>query len=1028
MRRVPTMPSYPPEIRYTDFTDPALVQVEDADPGGTDECSMLRLGVVDHLKDNLSFTGNHAPLAPDELGRYRFASSAECVRIGWRIQGVEHVVEAWLDLFVRGRAQPIWRKRIRFQDVTEGIGDTGFNGGLASDLPLDTVNGTDTLVLADRSAAALFPGGFITAARAPYKLKFSITKVKPNTRVAIAARFLYIDVVAALRLSLGPVDWLPPPSSLAYEHTRRHQLQVALHQSLTEQLAGPHYRLDEGAPGELRVPLLHNVFSKSSGDFYNNTLFTGSRLLWGAGPLIPLRASLYLVRADGELADLAHGARGLGELAVLWDWESEARRAHPDPAAQTFIATSLKYKPEDWPHARSNCHVDRGGKRGPLAAPHFVAVAALDAPAHALTAAAQRPWATFSHVITDPTSEARGTTGVLFNPSTIAGDTYRLRLHLAYPDVAALDLPPSPQFQEATAAAASVTCQSCLTIWRRVQVARLWRKNGTVDVDALDWAAVQRHFAAAFVQLDPPAGPQDIPAAAWQQAVQRVRATVPLALHCALADSNVQDQGNHALTFRDYPTFVQTVGQDLLGDYALLEHGRPYPSDRALLIQHIGRLRRPSWYAEDLRVPDRATLGRAEPARTNAVIQQNLGVTDAGSYVAKVTEWGDTLTAKVCAQVTRTLDPGLAGLHLYQFEFQDQWNGVGEVGLAATTVATRDTCAACNQPLPRSAPPMWWDDASSRANRVCAACSFRADDSAVVVTFVPFRYMNGVMDAWAEQNLSVMQRLKIQVGGWYQARASIAVTHEIGHQLGLPHAGPNPQILLISVQKTGGIAESMHVPADDACIMSYNFTRAPALHFCGYCSLRLAGWSIGASRMTQPHDAVHDIATAPLFSDAAQNEGSVPLDGALWQPDSANCRRCNARIGAGTRHHCRICGYLFCNDCSIHKVPIRVPLASAPVARARVCDPCRNLHRPPAPLRPLPFAYWRPDESATECQVPGCGAAFTRTRPRHHCRACGEVVCGDCSAQEVPIENPLSATPVRLARVCEDCYQRTGAG
>lgn len=60
---------------------------------------------------------------------------------------------------------------------------------------------------------------------------------------------------------------------------------------------------------------------------------------------------------------------------------------------------------------------------------------------------------------------------------------------------------------------------------------------------------------------------------------------------------------------------------------------------------------------------------------------------------------------------------------------------------------------------------------------------------------------------------------------------------------------------------------------------------------------------------------------------------------------------------------------------------------------------------------------WVPDHRVTMCQ--SCTAEFKVTFRRHHCRACGKVVCGICSDNKAP----LQYMNFQVARVCDDCYQ-----
>ncbi|XP_042216035.1 uncharacterized protein LOC121862108 isoform X6 [Homarus americanus] len=61
--------------------------------------------------------------------------------------------------------------------------------------------------------------------------------------------------------------------------------------------------------------------------------------------------------------------------------------------------------------------------------------------------------------------------------------------------------------------------------------------------------------------------------------------------------------------------------------------------------------------------------------------------------------------------------------------------------------------------------------------------------------------------------------------------------------------------------------------------------------------------------------------------------------------------------------------------------------------------------------------FWIPDEDAPNCQE--CGLKFTVIRRRHHCRACGRVLCAQCCHHKAP----LPYMDYKEARVCGPCLQ-----
>jgi hypothetical protein len=65
-------------------------------------------------------------------------------------------------------------------------------------------------------------------------------------------------------------------------------------------------------------------------------------------------------------------------------------------------------------------------------------------------------------------------------------------------------------------------------------------------------------------------------------------------------------------------------------------------------------------------------------------------------------------------------------------------------------------------------------------------------------------------------------------------------------------------------------------------------------------------------------------------------------------------------------------------------------------------------------------AAWAPDRDARDCSL--CGAAFGLVTRRHHCRACGQVVCAQCSGARALLGG------AKPERVCTRCVLGAGGG
>lgn len=60
---------------------------------------------------------------------------------------------------------------------------------------------------------------------------------------------------------------------------------------------------------------------------------------------------------------------------------------------------------------------------------------------------------------------------------------------------------------------------------------------------------------------------------------------------------------------------------------------------------------------------------------------------------------------------------------------------------------------------------------------------------------------------------------------------------------------------------------------------------------------------------------------------------------------------------------------------------------------------------------------WIKDQETSMCM--NCTTTFTTFRRRHHCRACGHVICGKCSSHKAP----LIYNDNIVSRVCDTCYE-----
>ena len=241
-----------------------------------------------------------------------------------------------------------------------------------------------------------------------------------------------------------------------------------------------------------KLALVSNVFKTSNNEMTTNALFTQYQALWGSGPQIPVFATIK-VKDSGGNAVVAPGA--LGDLAVAWTWIDvvEDTSGH-HPKAKAFLDQALDFDKDLTDPVGDNCHVDRGGKRGPDGDPVFPpqggcaptdSVAAgtfpfkvetwVERPAIAIS----RPW---------PSGAMAGKTGVLFEPSRMAGDAWKVRVCLLRDIGEEGPADDAPQAETGT-----------FETWREVHVVKYLKKTSSIgDVNI---GTFQAYYQKAVVDM-----------------------------------------------------------------------------------------------------------------------------------------------------------------------------------------------------------------------------------------------------------------------------------------------------------------------------------------------------------------------------------------------------------------------------------------------------------------------------------------------------------------------------------------------
>lgn len=464
------MPEYPPPIAQGDFLDP--VEAADAPPRrrlfalrtpnnrGVGNVVAQAVVAVEELKVTSSRTGRSSQKSFAEAltaairsasreKRFCFVPEEEVLSVAWKIKGAEHVRELVLEVFRRAELQPLFTKKLRFDPGRcPAKGSTTFSGDLSATM---LVHGdgyrTD---LRSNFAKAEFPDEVLTVEHSPYKLKLTIS-AQGNTLRTTPARWVFLDVL----LDGLELAWLPKttlavsptlPTNTGAPVERDHQV----YDSVTDQTDANNLSGKLPTPGQTKkVYLRSNIFYRAEAELTENHAWSQHHAVWGEGPNLPLGLTVGVRRSDGQRVTGAAAGRALGATKFVWQWIDAAK--DPDPAPYDILPSS-RHTPDvcangqtvavdfvtkaiDFDRATTapkgrNCHVERGGKRGPGAAAVFPTQNGTGAFPFVVQHPVAGNWCATSKALR---SGARaGQTAVVFQPSIQPGDRYALRVAAVY--------------------------------------------------------------------------------------------------------------------------------------------------------------------------------------------------------------------------------------------------------------------------------------------------------------------------------------------------------------------------------------------------------------------------------------------------------------------------------------------------------------------------------------------------------------------------------------------------------------------
>lgn len=539
------------------------------------EFKVVRLVITASGKSSTSHVVGETPPSGAGVDEFHFAPEFEKVTITYEIDDVAAVIDkAEVDLFCRFQAAAVWKLDLIALGpdwYSHGVHEiewdgrlpaqpAGVHAGQAAGAGMKhSLTGFDAKPVPD-----VHPDGFVTVEHTSYKLRLSI---EGGTRKGNpTAAWTYFQVlVKEIKFELGAKKMLPkvaPPATdldaLVYDDNDAEALNGSL----------------PAAGKSKKVFLTSNLFSMGCAEMFLNTDYTLYKGLWGDGPRIPIVAVIKL-RSSADAA--VDAPKGLGRVKLLWDVEEIAEasgsvHATHHAKAKSFIEAAVAYKKISTHPTGDNCHTDRGGKRGDDTKVYFPATAGYVAAAalkdrefpFKVEKCTVRKWAAYSEPWT--TGAAAGKTGVLFQPSRMAGDAYKVSAYLAFDKSAdgkiVLDTAVDPPLKVHDDIKQTT---GTFEIWRRVNFIKYLKKTAAVT-PTFPVAIFQNYYKQAYLQMKDTSGGATAMVKADAGTVKGYDSRVADAIagldwykKLAMSTGSQYDAGAYAIDFVDYTAFKAAV-------------------------------------------------------------------------------------------------------------------------------------------------------------------------------------------------------------------------------------------------------------------------------------------------------------------------------------------------------------------------------------------------------------------------------------------------------------------------------------